>query len=132
MTVSPWVSPAGALPLPVLFPVAARPPALSGTGTRAGQADGVLCALWSQEADSGPDSAARTVRVPCDLRLVPSSCPSFMSQTHEFSTRSVLVRIRRPNCSRVPGMLEVLYMHNVTVFILITSSGWSHGSWRVS
>ena len=73
MTVSLWVSPAGALPLPVLFPVATWPPALSGMGTRAGQADGVLCALWSQEADSGPDSATRTVRVPCDLWLVPSS-----------------------------------------------------------
>ena len=42
-------------------------------GRQGAQVDGVLCALWSQEADSGPDSATCTVRVPCDLRLVPSS-----------------------------------------------------------
>ena len=76
-------------------------------GRQGAQADGGLCALWSQGADSGPDSATCTVRVPCGLRLVPSL--PLLQVPNPRILHSVLVRIRRwRRCVRI--MLKSLFL----------------------
>ena len=68
-------------------------------GRQVAQTEGVLCALWSQEADSGPDSATRTVCAPGGLRLIPSS----LSLLHVPNPR-----ILHTQCSRQDQATELL------------------------